>query len=194
MDGREAPVVTVTSPRHRSSPARAVVIAIVSLFVFAEPMASRPAASTLSMADTGIATSTASIADSELSIVTRSFTTVSTPVRTMRSLINATRNSFNRVGLRLNSRLNLVAQRHSARMAKLNRLHHNPNLVKDVGDMPWKVLGENVGVGNTVQTLHTAFMNSPSHRSNILRSSYRQVGIGVLFSKGRTWVTVVFYA
>jgi uncharacterized protein YkwD len=186
-------VVTVTSPIHRSSPARAVVIAIVSVFVFAEPMASRPAASTQSVADARVATFTSSSADSELSIVTRSYATVSTQVRTMRSLINATRSSFHRVGLRLNSRLNLVASRHSARMAKLNRLHHNPNLVKDVGDMPWKILGENVGVGNTVQTLHTAFMNSPSHRSNILRSSYRQVGIGVLFSKGRTWVTVVFY-
>lgn len=186
-------MVTVTSPRHRSSPARAVVIAIVSVFVFAEPMASRPAASTLSMGDARVATFAASGAGPELSMVTRTFATVSTQVRTMRSLINATRNSFNRVGLRLNSRLNLVASRHSARMAKLNRLHHNPNLVKDVGDMPWRTLGENVGVGSTVQTLHTAFMNSPSHRSNILRSQYRQVGIGVLFSRGRTWVTVVFY-
>jgi uncharacterized protein YkwD len=169
------------------------VLAIVSLLVFAEPMASRPAASTQSVADTSVIASTVSTADANLPTVTRSLTAVSTPVRTMRSLINKTRGSFNRVGLRLNSRLNLVAQRHSARMAKLNRLHHNPNLVKNVGDMPWKILGENVGVGGTVQTLHTAFMNSPSHRSNILKSSYRQVGIGVLVSKGRTWVTVVFY-
>jgi uncharacterized protein YkwD len=186
-------VVTVTSPRRRISPARAVVLAIVSLLVFAEPMASRPAASTQSVADTRVTASTVSMVDANLSTVIRSLTAVSTPVRSMRSLINQTRGSFNRVGLRLNSRLNLVAQRHSARMAKLNRLHHNPNLVSNVGDMPWKILGENVGVGGTVQTLHTAFMNSPSHRSNILRSSYRQVGIGVLVSKGRTWVTVVFY-
>jgi uncharacterized protein YkwD len=156
-------------------------------------MASRPAASTQSVGDTRLTASAGSMVDAHLSTVTRSATTVSTSVRTMRSLINQTRSSFNRVGLRLNSRLNLVAQRHSSRMAKLNRLHHNPNLVKDVGDMPWKTLGENVGVGGTVNTLHTAFMNSPSHRSNILRSSYRRVGIGVLVSKGRTWVTVVFY-
>jgi uncharacterized protein YkwD len=186
-------VVTVTRSRRRVSPAQAVIVAIVAAFVFAEPMASRPAASTQSLGDTRLTASAGSMVDASVATVTRSAMTVSTPVRTMRSLINQTRSSFKRVGLRLNSRLNLVAQRHSARMAKLNRLHHNPNLVKDVGDMPWKILGENVGVGGTVNTLHTAFMNSPSHRSNILRSSYRLVGIGVLFSKGRTWVTVVFY-
>lgn len=185
-------MVTVTSPRHRISPARAVVLVIVSVFVFAEPMAARPDASTQSLADTRLTASAGSVVDANLSTV-RYSTTVSTQVRTMRSLINETRTVYHRIGLRLNSRLSLVAQRHSARMAKLNRLHHNPNLVKDVGDMPWKILGENVGVGATVNTLHKAFMNSPSHRSNILRSSYRLVGIGVLFSKGRTWVTVVFY-
>ena len=186
-------MVTVTSPRRRISPAQAVVLAIVAVFVFAEPMASRPAASTQSVADARLTASTSSTLDADLATVTRYAATVSTPVRTMRSLINETRTFYRRVGLRLNSRLNRVAQRHSARMAKTNRLHHNPNLVKHVGDMPWKILGENVGVGSTVGTLHKAFMNSPSHRSNILRSAYRRVGIGVLFSRGRTWVTVVFY-
>jgi uncharacterized protein YkwD len=186
-------VVTVTSPRRRRiRPAQIVVLAVVALFVFVEPMASRPAASTQSIA--GATPVTASKANANLTTVVRYSTTVTTQVRTMRSLINQTRLVYNRIGLRLNSRLSLVAQRHSARMAKLNRLHHNPNLVKEVGDMPWKILGENVGVGSTVNTLHTAFMNSPSHRANILKSAYRQVGIGVLFSRGRTWVTVVFYA
>jgi uncharacterized protein YkwD len=180
-------VVTVTSPRHRISPARTGVLAVLSLFIFIAPMASRPAASTESVAVTSGAAVT------EAATVTRYTTTASTPVRTMRTLINETRTLYKRIGLRLNSRLSLVAQRHSARMAKLNRLHHNPNLVKDVGDMPWKILGENVGVGSTVNTLHKAFMNSPSHRANILRSAYRLVGIGVLSSGGRTWVTVVFY-
>jgi uncharacterized protein YkwD len=163
------------------------VLAVLSFFIFVAPMASRPAASTESTATTREAAVTVS------ATVTRSSTTVSTPVRTMRSLINDTRSLYKRIGLRLNSRLSLVAQRHSARMAKLDRLHHNPNLVKDVGDMPWKILGENVGVGATVNTLHKAFMNSPSHRANILRSAYRLVGIGVVSRGGRTWVTVVFY-
>jgi uncharacterized protein YkwD len=180
-------VVTVESPRQRIGPARIGVLAALSLFIFVAPMASRPAASTESLSTTREAAVTASTA------VIRSAAAASQPVRTMRSLINQTRSQHNRVGVRLNSRLSTVAQRHSARMAKLNQLHHNPNLVKDVGNLPWKILGENVGVGSTVNTLHKAFMNSPSHRANILRGSYRQVGIGVLSSGGRTWVTVVFY-
>jgi uncharacterized protein YkwD len=186
-------VVTVRTSRRRISPAQAVALAIVSLFVFAEPLTSRPAASTQAVAHASVVGATASAIDANFASLARFAASASTDVRTMRSLINQTRLSFKRVGLRLNTRLSGVAQRHSARMAKSNRLHHNPNLVRDVGDMPWKILGENVGVGATVNTLHKAFMDSPSHRSNILRSSYRLVGIGVVLAKGRTWVTVVFY-
>jgi uncharacterized protein YkwD len=186
-------VVTVRTSIRRMSPAQSVVLAIVSLFVFAEPLTSHPAASTQAVAHASVAGATVSGIDANFATVTYQAATAGTNVRTMRSLINQTRLSFNRRGLRLNTRLSRVAQRHSARMAKLNRLHHNPNLVRDVGNMPWKTLGENVGVGSTVNTLHKAFMGSPSHRSNILRSSYRLVGIGVVLAKGRTWVTVVFY-
>jgi uncharacterized protein YkwD len=186
-------VVTVRTSRRRISPAQALVLAIVSLFVFAEPLTSRPAASTQPIAHASVVGAPALTIDANFATVTYQAATVSTDVRTMRSLINQTRLSFNRGGLRLNTRLSGVAQRHSARMAKSNRLRHNPNLVRDVGDMPWKILGENVGVGSTVNTLHKAFMNSPSHRSNILRGSYRLVGIGIVVARGRTWVTVVFY-
>lgn len=186
-------MVTVRTSRGRISPAQTAVLAIISLFVFAEPLTSRPAASTQPIAHASVVGATVSGIDANFTTVTYQAATAGTDVRTMRSLINQTRLSFKRRGLRLNTRLSRVAQRHSARMAKLNRLHHNPNLVRHVGNMPWKTLGENVGVGSTVNTLHKAFMGSPSHRSNILRSSYRLVGIGVVFAKGRTWVTVVFY-
>jgi uncharacterized protein YkwD len=78
-------------------------------------------------------------------------------------------------------------------MAGSDNLHHNPNLSKELASMSWRILGENVGVGATIRSLHTAFMNSPSHRSNVLGRRYRLVGIGVVYSGGRTWVTVVFY-
>jgi uncharacterized protein YkwD len=185
-------VVTVRTSIRRISPAQAVVLAIVSLFVFVEPLTSRPAAST-HIAHASVVGAPPSAIDANFASVGRVLQSASTDVRTMRSLINQTRLSFNRGGLRLNTRLSGVAQRHSARMAKLNRLHHNPNLVKDVGSMPGKTLGENVGVGSTVNSLHKAFMDSASHRSNILRRPYRLVGIGVVLAKGRTWVTVVFY-
>lgn len=83
-----------------------------------------------------------------------------------------------------------VARRHSARMASEGRIWHNPNLTSEVKN--WQVVGENVGMGPTVPDLMDAFMNSPSHRSNILDSEYNQFGVGVVVGDGTIYVTVVF--
>ena len=55
----------------------------------------------------------------------------------------------------------------------------------------WEKLGENVGRGGSVSSLHTAFMNSSGHRANIL-GDYNKVGIGTGTSDGVLYVTVVF--
>jgi hypothetical protein len=84
-----------------------------------------------------------------------------------------------------------VARRHSQEMAAKQSLYHNKNLGTEVGN--WQVVGENVGDGGSVDSLHTAFMNSPEHRANILAKDYTQVGIGtVRDSNGVLWVTEVF--
>ncbi|GMA86960.1 hypothetical protein GCM10025868_22100 [Angustibacter aerolatus] len=62
--------------------------------------------------------------------------------------------------------------------------------MQDVG--AFRVVGENVGVGGSEAGLHSAFMHSPGHRANILSKDYTQVGIGVAFGGGRTWVAEVF--
>lgn len=67
---------------------------------------------------------------------------------------------------------------------------HNPNLDKQVSG--WRWLGENVGVGPDVDSLHRAFMNSEGHRHNILLSHFNQVGIGVYVDDGIIYVTEVF--
>jgi len=83
-----------------------------------------------------------------------------------------------------------VARRHSARMAAGNNLHHNPNLGSEVSG--WQKVGENVGRGPSVDAIHTAFMNSSSHRANIVGADWTQIGIGVEVSGGVVWVTQVF--
>jgi hypothetical protein len=84
-----------------------------------------------------------------------------------------------------------VAKRHSAEMAAKQSLYHNPNLGTEVSN--WQVVGENVGDGGSVDSIHTAFMNSPEHRSNILATDYTEIGIGtVTDAKGVIWVTEVF--
>lgn len=77
-------------------------------------------------------------------------------------------------------------------MANSNTLAHDPGLVGDAGRAApnWRRVGENVGVGADVGSLHTAFMNSPTHRNNILDPGYTHIGVCVdRGSDGRMWTT-----
>ncbi|MDQ1703748.1 MAG: hypothetical protein QOF18_114 [Frankiaceae bacterium] len=89
------------------------------------------------------------------------------------------------------SDLTSVARAHSQNMASKHSLYHNPSLTSDVHN--WQAVGENVGEGASVDDIHTAFMNSPEHRSNILDHDFTQVGVGVTVDKsGTVWVTEDF--
>lgn len=87
-----------------------------------------------------------------------------------------------------------VARAWSQRMAGAGQISHNPNLAAEVSawvTSQWSRIGENVGVGYGVSSLHDAFMASSGHRANIL-GDYNRVGVGVVMASGRMWVTVVF--
>ena len=87
--------------------------------------------------------------------------------------------------------LTAVARGHSANMAAQQSLYHNPGLTSQVQN--WQAVGENVGEGPSVSDIHTAFMNSPEHRANILDHDFTQVGVGVSVDKnGIIWVTEDF--
>ena len=109
-----------------------------------------------------------------------------------RSLMNAERVDHNRRRLKMQETLVAVAREQSADMAQAGSIFHNPELANDLGQVSWSIAGENVGVGGSVETLHEAFMNSPPHRKNIMRRSFKRVGVGVVTADGRIWVTVVF--
>jgi uncharacterized protein YkwD len=108
--------------------------------------------------------------------------------------INAARRAAGRTGLRLDPELSRAARKHTMEMSGRNSLHHTPSKVLKKRVTNWNWLGENVGVGSTVSSLHTAFMNSPAHRDNILFGRFRHVGVGVRKARGRMWVTVLFEA
>lgn len=88
------------------------------------------------------------------------------------------------------SDLTEVARRHSATMARQSHLHHNPNLGSDVSG--WQRVGENVGRGGSVASLHSALMNSEGHRRNLLDGNFSEIGVGVVMSGSTIWVTQVF--
>ncbi len=82
------------------------------------------------------------------------------------------------------------ARAHSNLMASRGELFHSSTLGS--ATTGWDRLGENVGVGPDVSTLHAAFMNSATHRNNIL-GDYNYVGVGVTVDgNGTMWVTVMF--
>ncbi|MBV8980785.1 MAG: CAP domain-containing protein [Acidimicrobiia bacterium] len=84
-----------------------------------------------------------------------------------------------------------IARNWSANMARAGDISHNMNLPNMVS-APWTKLGENVGVGGAPDVIQQAFINSPHHYENLIDPVWNYVGIGVVDSGGRVWVTVDF--
>lgn len=118
---------------------------------------------------------------------------VTTSERAMRTLINRSRDAAGVRRLQFRTRLIRNARTHSQRMARAGSIFHNSSLGSQLDYTGWHVLGENVGVGATMRSLHNAFMNSPPHRANNLDSEYTEIGVGVVWARGRAWITVVFW-
>ena len=95
--------------------------------------------------------------------------------------------------LKLNLRLSDEARVHSRRMAQNNGIFHTGDLASRVlryGATSW---GENVCKAGTLQRVKVLWMHSSEHRYNMLHSSYRRAGVGVVSARGWLWVTVIFY-
>jgi uncharacterized protein YkwD len=108
--------------------------------------------------------------------------------------MNTERDTRDMGTMRLDPELSKAARVHTREMIRRNELYHTTD-----GDLRYRVtnwieLGENVGVGGTVSSLHDAFMNSPAHRDNVLHNLYRHVGVGVKKANDRMWVTIIFEA
>ena len=106
--------------------------------------------------------------------------------------INASRVAAGKGKLSIDPELSKVARVHTRTMVERNLLHHQAETDLRRRVLNWSSLGENVGVGFSVDTLHEAFMNSPAHRANILHTTFRHSGVGVFEANGRMWVTVLF--
>lgn len=106
--------------------------------------------------------------------------------------INNARSAAGIGRLRLDKQLSKVARKHASEMDSKNSLYHTPSSKLAWRVTRWKRLGENVGAGYSVLSLHRAFMDSAPHRANILDSGFRYVGVGVQKDGDYMWVTVVF--
>jgi hypothetical protein len=106
------------------------------------------------------------------------------------SYTNAERAKYGKSKLVLSGDLVSVARKHSAEMASKSAIYHNSSIGSDVDD--WKKIGENVGRGSSVKSVHNAFMASSSHRTHILDGAYDRVGVGTVWKGSTVYVTVVF--
>jgi uncharacterized protein YkwD len=107
--------------------------------------------------------------------------------------INGARSRRSTHRVSLDKELSRVARRHSWEMDKHNSLYHTTSFDLRRRVTRWRVLGENVGIGQSVSSLHKAFMASPAHKRNVMRSDFHHVGVGVRRADtGRIWVTIIF--
>jgi hypothetical protein len=104
--------------------------------------------------------------------------------------VNGERTGRDLAALGTSDDLVTVARRHAAEMARRGRVGHYGDLATEVTG--WSEAAENVGAGASVDDVHRAFMASSVHRDNILHASYRDIGVGVVWSGGRLWVSEVF--
>lgn len=107
------------------------------------------------------------------------------------SYTNSARSQHGLSAYVVSSDLTSIANQWAAHMAANRTLAHNPNAYSQV--CCWRAMGENVGVGGSASQIQQAFMNSSEHRSNILSSTYTEVGIGTARgSDGQLYVDELF--
>jgi hypothetical protein len=104
--------------------------------------------------------------------------------------INDLRASKGLAALQVNANLVAKARAWSAGMAAAGRIWHST--LSDGITEDWRKLGENVGMGGSVDGLHTAFVNSLHHYENLVDPSFGYVGIGIVMSGKTIFVTEVF--
>lgn len=112
-----------------------------------------------------------------------------------KALVNSARAAVGVPALASDSRLDAIAGAQAQRMADRDAIYHNPNLQSDAdaAGVDWQWIGENVGVGPDVQSIHDGFMASPGHHENIVYGNYNVIGVGTATGKdGSMFVAQVF--
>ena len=115
----------------------------------------------------------------------------SDPASSLVAATNQARAAAGVASLSVSGDLAAAATRQAQNMAASGVLYHTPGLNSAI--CCWVVVGENVGEGPSAARLHAAFMASPEHRANILRTSFTQIGVGYAIDhKGTLWVSEIF--
>ncbi|MEM7287448.1 MAG: CAP domain-containing protein [Actinomycetota bacterium] len=103
--------------------------------------------------------------------------------------LNAERASRGLAPLIVDASMTVAARDWSDDMADGGFLAHAPDITVGAPN-GWRLVGENVGRGSSVDGLVDAFMASPGHRANVLDVRFDRVGVGVATDEdGRLYTT-----
>jgi hypothetical protein len=100
--------------------------------------------------------------------------------------------------LAINDLLYAAAFGHSTDMVERNYFNHISPEGNDPGDRladvnyPFTTWGENIAYTYDLQQFHDLLFKSPGHRRNILRESFREIGVGLVLDSGRYTGTELF--
>lgn len=153
---------------------------------------------TTDRATTSIPSTSSTVAAPPTSVPTTSPSSTQQAEQRFVELINVERAAAGIPALTVNGDISAVARAwseersQSADECRPDELQHNPDYA---GQMPpgWFRVAENVGCGQSADSLHQSFMDSPGHRDNIMDPDFTDVGIGVRFADdGAMWVTQNF--
>ena len=97
--------------------------------------------------------------------------------------INALRTGLGFAPLTVDPGLTSKARAWAQTMASQNTIWHS-KLSDGITIPHWRKLGENVGMGSTVDGLHAAFVKSPLHYANLVDPAFTSIGLGVVRGAG----------
>ncbi|MBM7517838.1 CAP domain-containing protein [Nocardioides nitrophenolicus] len=96
--------------------------------------------------------------------------------------------------------LRKAARQHTIAMARAGVMSHQlpgeakfSTRITRAGYRGWRLVAENIARGfSSPESVMNAWMNSPSHRQNILNCRLREIGVGVVLDADQLWWTQDF--
>ena len=112
----------------------------------------------------------------------------------MTALVNAERAKAGLHALTLNRELSANATVRAREI--INSFSHtrpNGNSFSSAITLSYRTAGENIAYGySSAESVMNGWMNSAGHKANILKSSYTQIGVGVVENRGTLYWVQLF--
>lgn len=183
------------------------LLALTSLLTFAQPHSAEAAlwSSFRSTASSWLSRYQPRVTAPRTSSTAAPRTTTTTSVapateQTLVNLVNAERNKAGIAPLQLDSQAAGAAQIKAKEMASRNYFSHTSptygsveSLLRSFG-VRFSLAGENIGQGAAPEQIHAMWLNSSSHRANMLNRKFTHIGVGVARSGSGYVISQIFVA